>query len=709
MKHLPCILLLISVIFLIGLADAGDEVSINSRLSSSKGGIVDLGGQTYTITDSIIVYSGTTLRNGKIVLQGHIGWAAWIPMISIIGQKNIVLDHLEIDANADNQDVNHGKGYHNMIHIIDCDNVTLSNSLLHDGKGDGFRAKTSTNVYCNGNTMYRLGHDGLFAIDSKNVIAHDNRITTRTNSALRDWNSEGVRFYDNVIDAQQDSQGGYPGIQIEYSKNVKPNLEICGNTIYMTWGPAIWLIAYDAGSQIKEGSWIHHNWFASTGISYNIANTGGISDYGTTGNLIENNVFDSCYNDGIEVKSSGSSSIRYNIICNTQRHVRSGADGYGINNENGASLSITDNCFYNNIAGNLNKCTSNNDDLQDPKTHQTSSGWTWTGGSWRCPAVKPTDLSMITPAKPGINPTVDQDNHDPLEMFKKFAESITDKAVDGGNDYKPNIKKETKGNIDAGIDIVGFRNMVEIDGKFYIKSLDDIITATEVNNLAMSPNTKSESVTYKNNGDGTVTANLHATIAYNTNKTSHVFRNGRIVSTSSSSMKTETANFYDTEKLPEMISKEDTIVNVSIMNNTVNPKTIFYVYPSIDTTKISFEYNGNTSWHFLKSGLIKHTPKNVEYVEMETIDGWRKAEGVGTAGGLYTIPKALTPEEVLKIRIESYSAFGGKSDLKVKKINIYEENLSNAINLKAYFLLVVLAILLSGTYLNLRMGLKWKF
>jgi hypothetical protein len=39
--------------------------------------------------------------------------------------------------------------------------------------------------------------------------------------------------------------------------------------------------------------------------------------------------------------------------------------------------------------------TSLNDDLADPKTHQTSSGWTWTNSTWSCESVKPVKLDSI--------------------------------------------------------------------------------------------------------------------------------------------------------------------------------------------------------------------------------------------------------------------------------------------------------------------------
>jgi len=72
---------------------------------------------------------------------------------------------------------------------------------MHDGTGDGLRVNSGKNIQFYDNTIYKLGHDGLFAIGCQNVEAWNNRITCRTNSGLRNWNSNGVKFHDNVIDS----------------------------------------------------------------------------------------------------------------------------------------------------------------------------------------------------------------------------------------------------------------------------------------------------------------------------------------------------------------------------------------------------------------------------------------------------------------------------------------------------------------------------
>jgi hypothetical protein len=36
---------------------------------------------------------------------------------------------------------------------------------------------------------------------------------------------------------------------------------------------------------------------------------------------------------------------------------------------------VDSNCFWNNKSVDLYKCTAKNSDLEEPKTHETSSGW----------------------------------------------------------------------------------------------------------------------------------------------------------------------------------------------------------------------------------------------------------------------------------------------------------------------------------------------
>ncbi len=175
-------------------------------------------------------------------------------------------------------------------------------------------------------------------------------------------------------------------------------MEICNNILIRTWGAGIWLVCYDAGISNNQWVLIHHNLFYEAGQSNNIPYTGGIVNDGFKGTRIYNNIFDATKNNAFRNQAGGQGTIiKDNIIANTVQHtfISQTGTGYGIADLAGAGLSISGNCFYGNENGNLYQATSLNDDQADPTTHQTSSGWTWTGSTWTCESVKPVELGSI--------------------------------------------------------------------------------------------------------------------------------------------------------------------------------------------------------------------------------------------------------------------------------------------------------------------------
>ena len=480
-----CQLAFLFLILLPGIASAGDEQQINSQLQ--QGGLVHLQPITYTITNSIILQSDTTLEGepGTIIkLTDNAGWKTWTPLVSGIGVKNVIIRGIEFDVNADNQQnaptwkghsgsgspKNWGMGNYNIIHVIDCDNIEVSNCLMHDGLGDGFRVKTSTNIKFYNNTVYKLGHDVFYGIDSQNIQAYNNRITTRTNSALRLWNTEHVRLYNNVIDAQLDSLGGNPGIQIEDSKGTMQDIEVCNNILTKTWGAGIWLIAYEKGVLNNQGILIHHNLFNEVGQSYNIQYTSGIANDGIKGTQVYNNVFDGARNDAFRNQEGGQgTAIHDNIITNTVPHtgISQAGTGSGIADLAGAGLSIVSNCFYNNQNGNLFKTVSSSDDLQDPKTHNTSSGWWWTGTTWACAFVAPMDLGTIAPTT--TRNTTDTDTHEFNDIFDILDTTLSDSGyVNQSSVFLPDKTLMSKGTESAWLDVVGYTGEIKIGNDTYI-------------------------------------------------------------------------------------------------------------------------------------------------------------------------------------------------------------------------------------------------
>jgi uncharacterized membrane protein len=401
-----------------------DHVQINQALKfvadSSEYTTVHLKGPfTYVINDTLLIGSNTILEGDPtavIKLVDHAGWVTMKPLIqqmSSSGNNNIKIKGFEVNVNHDgNTEFAKGKGYYNVIYFLYCKNVTVCNMYMHDGHGDGLRIKYGENVQFYNNTIYKLGHDGLFAIQCQNVEAWNNTITCRTNSGLRIWNSNHVKFHDNLIDSFYHWSAGGSGIQIEKGDTgtgLMDNIEIYNNTMHNTYGSGIWLVNYDTTSatgDLGKNVHIHHNIFYNTGTNPSITWVGGIVASGFHDTLIENNVFDGVYHAAVvhmwlnencpsySSKTGYTTIVRNNIIVNTQKRTLSpSGTGYGVINylaNKNHKFVLDNNCFYNNSAGNYKNCTSTTDiyinplftDQKNHDYHLQSISGRWNGKTW---------------------------------------------------------------------------------------------------------------------------------------------------------------------------------------------------------------------------------------------------------------------------------------------------------------------------------------
>ncbi len=326
--------------------------------------------------------------------------------MSSSGISNVTIRGFEVDVNHDgNAELAKGKGYYNIIYFLYSSDVTVHDMYMHDGHGDGLRMRNSKNIKFYNNTVYKLGHDGMFAIECSNVEAWNNIVTCRTNSALRVWNTNNVKFHDNFIDSFYHWSAGGPGIQVERSKGDINNIEIYDNVITNTYGPGIWLIG-TAGAYDKSLSsvYIHHNIFSGSGTNPSVEWVGGVLGSGIHNVLIENNIFDGVHNAAVvnmystdtNAGPSGTgftTTVRNNIIVNTvQRTKNAAGTGYGVINRLTSSHTIVleNNCLYNNIAGNYKNVKSTTDIYVDPlfadqssyDYHLKSVAGRWNGDTW---------------------------------------------------------------------------------------------------------------------------------------------------------------------------------------------------------------------------------------------------------------------------------------------------------------------------------------
>ncbi|MGB9928821.1 MAG: right-handed parallel beta-helix repeat-containing protein [Methanosarcina sp.] len=618
---------------LCGVARAGDEIWINEKLKENS--TVVLPAKTYTISDSILMNSGNTLTgtNGTIIkLVSNAGWKAWKPLIQATNIQNIEISNLEINANSDgNPDTLHGKGYYNIIHAIDCNSIKVHECIFHDSLGDGLRTKTSTNIKFYNNLIYKMGHEGFYGIDSQNIEVYNNRITTRTNSALRLWNTEHVRFHDNVIDAQLDSLGGNAGIQIEDSAGRMEDIEICNNIIKQTWGSGIWLIAYKKGKSHNQEIYIHHNLFWQPAQTYNIDYAAGITGYGTNGNIIKNNVFDGARNSAFLVLSGGSGSVlQDNIITNTVEHTRisQAGTGYGIANRAGANFTVSGNCFWNNLNGNLYQISSSNDDLQNPKTHNTSSGWWWTGSVWTCTYVSPMELETIAPTS--TKNTTDTDTHEITSIFDILDKEFSTTArIEQKKAIIPSKNWQKRGKYtEATLSIEGFKGISKIEGIEYINGSlkDNVIVNYETRNTALFGAGQDSELSYEEN-ESNLTVHLKVKTSYFKKTVYKVTIRDKSISVPSIITESETETFTVTSKAPVQFPEiKDLRVKIAYYNNSYNPHAVVDLSDNPGIVKEEYIYNGSSATYYKFVGEKNSKQNGLEYVNYSRISSWKASD-----------------------------------------------------------------------------------
>jgi parallel beta-helix repeat protein len=395
MKNVLIASLLITILLTTTACAAPTDTDINKLIQSAKvGSTVTLQKTTYNINNPIVLKSGVNINgNGAtLLLKPYTKWSEWTPVIHGRVVKNVHITNLNLYMNRDKQTAPRGRGYHIGMFFEGGSNIEVDHCSIANGLGDGIRSKSSENLKIHDNTVKHIGHDGIFVVDCKYVDIWNNKVTTNTNAGIREWNTVFLKIRSNTIDSELNGYGGYGAMQIEYSKFYsEPSVVISDNIMRKTWGPGIILFGYDKGVGITKGIIINRNRFLECGYSHSIQDTGGISIQGLKGIVIQNNVADGCYNTFIYLAKGGVGTIvKNNIITSTQSHriviLRRAQNpigsGYGISNIAGARIIVDSNCFFKNINGNVYRIASKNDDLKDPKTHKTSSGWIWKNGGW---------------------------------------------------------------------------------------------------------------------------------------------------------------------------------------------------------------------------------------------------------------------------------------------------------------------------------------
>lgn len=232
-----------------------DQVGINKALAYVAENpqfttVYLTGPNTYTISNSLFIGSNTVLEGDSsavVKLKDKADWNVDKPLIMQMdseGDHDITITGFEIYGNHDNNsDRREGMGYYNLMYFADSENIQVHDMYMHDSHGDGLKIFRGSNIKFYNNTVYKMGHDALYAIYCSNLEAWNNNITCRTNSGLRIYNTNHVKFANNIINSE-----GEGGAGIEIQKNDPPtimdDIEICNNLLDETNAAGIWITGY---------------------------------------------------------------------------------------------------------------------------------------------------------------------------------------------------------------------------------------------------------------------------------------------------------------------------------------------------------------------------------------------------------------------------------------------------------------------------------
>lgn len=229
-----------------------DQVQINQALAAAAknpGTVVQLKGPfKYMISDTILLGSDAILEGGSgVTLKLAKGLKSWggpgisyvnvkaMFMIKNNSAKNVTIRNLTIDGSQSDYypKITLGSTYYIMASLRGCDGLTIKNVTFQNGCSDAMLIVQCSSILIDNVTVYKPGHDCVYAYKVKSITVRNCKFTNRINSSTRfDTVTNGV-FSNNYCTT---SGGGYAGLELE---NTVKNIEAYGNYFYKLHGPAI--------------------------------------------------------------------------------------------------------------------------------------------------------------------------------------------------------------------------------------------------------------------------------------------------------------------------------------------------------------------------------------------------------------------------------------------------------------------------------------
>jgi hypothetical protein len=279
--------------------------------------------------------------------------------------------------------------------------------------------------------------------------------------------------------------------------------------------------------------------------------------------------------------------------------------------------------------------------------------------------------------------------------------------------YHPDKTIQVNGHVSAWVDIVGFKNMTQIDGINYIPGnpADYAVVQYDIQHDISGIEWWNWNVDYLKDdldisvSNGTVIATLNTDLKYH-----HSILKCRALPVPrcwiSKTYYYETAQFYDSEPSPFLYDcgtgLENLTVFITIYNNSVSPKTYVYVPADDYLTHYSVQYGNDTVTHHLKKGTVEYTDKGMAYVNLTESDSWKIDGNTSAVGRIHDYAVIKTAE--LNQSMLNISASSAYDTVYLDNFNISVVEYSPDRPFQPIFWLIcsILLIFTAGTYLIVR-------
>jgi hypothetical protein len=280
----------------------------------------------------------------------------------------------------------------------------------------------------------------------------------------------------------------------------------------------------------------------------------------------------------------------------------------------------------------------------------------------------PVDVGNVSYTNP---PTIQQSE----SVFSTIFDALNLKYADNGftnqtaDEIQYTVQQTEQGAIAGGIKIIGFSNMVNIDGVNYIPDNKSILVkyaAVKAPSFTFVSGGVSNIISTVNTSivNGTAYATLTVQMEYYTVATNSITKK------SIKNYHVSTATFNDSCKSPDVLERPQTISGIIYQY----PTFFMVSVPSNGLTKIHYEYAGNSTDHIFLVGCRNYSSNGIECTDFSSLEHW---EGSLQHSGSWLY--VLGEFDKSKLSVIAYTPYESQtvSDFNITKFNYPKTIIAN--------------------------------